>query len=1066
MYMLKALSLFAVALPVLTAAKFSYANASNASFAPAPFTAPLAEQIANRAQQYSVGKITFTQIGQASQTLPNTYYMGSDGVSSLLVKSAGKDFSALLNYQGKSYQLTATGVKVVVDEFNKASAPTNDAIDIHGEEVQALNSNLKSSFVESYQMSSRRSTQSLATKPAFYRNFDTHALKKVRVLVSENAIIEELESYGEFNFASLYERIQTGIDLANLAFVTSGVEALQIEASEIVVQRLPKNYTGSVVEQDTNKRIAFPLWGEGDATFQMTALALTQDRADIIYNLGAREHFWNNACGFANMGVNAKKSDPTLYSTDHTYPVAINIKRGCETGRTPVHELGHTIGLHHERDNNGAQIVSGVSAPYAYNFGYTSLEAPAYSIMSYGLACKDAQLSVACARTNLFSSPKVMYGKTAFGVPKPDPDAADAVRFLNDTWALRFSHNIHAMSITPESSGGFTIAWDLKDSDVQSQVLVLSSSGHSRYNYVLDNDAVYNHDKLEIPLNASQKSYTFSPQNMLDLGLDIDQFDTASIFTGHVNQYDDIIPNLHAQLHAGTSLSMGQDTPSPAIIIEGDNILAPQAGVNARLTFVAQGIDNITVDDLKLMTILDTQYNARFTTAVSKREYNSTNPMLDFVEYDLRVIGQNQIELNLRLSADYRDYVGFLTNRESSNYKLPIVGFYLEYSGYQDSLAKQTISQEIALDLRNALKAVPFIQAQSFATVIDDDRILPLSILFSSTQEIAPSDVNVRAEGASSYTIGDVITTWKQLPNEDNKYQYAVTIENPSAIDDEGDAYASVSFGLKSLNLFSTSMVIASNRLMFEHTNDTSVRVSAQRKTALSLGLTNLPFGNYQSVVSVATPDTTDGSVVVDGSVSYVTEERGIATFMFDPVALNTPQRLLVNAALSKDQHAVEASQWLDIQYNSAPFIMAEQTSYNARPGDTVIISVPEFDDADNYTSHLDVSWQKASDAPQFIASSTKVQIQIANNAKENTQYSYTMQVSDGLDTAEQVFTINVTEAPPAGATNTQTNANNTVVAAPASKPTSEQKSGGALGLVSVLMLLPLIYYRRLRKRM
>jgi hypothetical protein len=1070
--MRKVLPLLFVFMALMFVRQLTYAGNNDVSetlgFAQAPFLETLAKQIqeqsATSETQYKIGKVSFSPVKNSSDTASSRYYTGSDGVSSLMVRNAGKDFSALLNYQGSSYTLTATTLTVLSDEFDQAAFTESDAVEGHAEATPYTDvQGRKSSFYESYNMSNKRSSQSTQSTQAFYEGFDTSALKRVRVLVSENAIIEELEKEGEFNFATLHQRIQSGIDYANLALITSGVEALQIEASEVVVQRLPKNYAGSVIEEDTFKRIAFPTWGEDDATFQMTALALTQDHADIIYNLGARELFRTSTCGFANIGVNGKKSDTTTYSSDHTYPIAITVKRGCETGRTPVHEFGHTIGLNHERDNNGSQLESGVSVPYSHNYGFTSLEESAYSIMSYGLACAENSPHLVCTRANYFSSPNVKYGNTAFGIPTPDPDAADAVRFLNDAWALRFKNTINPMTISPEASGGFTIRWT-NTNNAQSQVLVLSSSSHSRYNYVLDNNAVNSHRNLEIPLLANQNSYTFTAEQMRDLDVENKQFDTASVFTGHVNKYGDIVPNLHAQLHAGQSLkALVDDLNNAAILIDDENVKAPKAGETITFSFDVSRISNFDINDLTLMTILDSQYNARFTTAVNKREYDMNEPMLDSINYSVQQTDSNTVELSLRFSSDYRDYVGFLTNRESSNYKLPIIGFYFDYVSNRNGVYQQTVSQEVGVDLRAALKAIPYIQAESFARVIDNDRTSPVVVTFTSSQEIAPSDVSAVIEGASAYEIGDVITTWEQLPSKNNKYQYAVTVENPEAIDDEGDNYASVSFGLKSLNLFSTSMVIASNKLMFDDNNSSLVKVSQQVETSLSFNISNLPANNYEASISVSTQDTIDVNVPVAGTLTRVNEQQGTLNFMFDPHALHAPTKLRINISVEEGGNTQTSHHWVDVQYNSAPQIIPAQTRFTAKAGETLTIPFPQVDDADDFSYEAEVTWEKQSDATTVSTSNSSFQVTINSDALANTSHVYTFEVSDGIDTASIEFTVDIAEGFASSSVNTS---QTTTTTAPnqASPASSDESGGGALGIISVCFLLVSAWFRRIKR--
>ena len=1042
----------------------------HSTFAQAPFIHELAQQISSNSGKYMLEGINFTQINQNAKTSTDLYYLGDDGLSSMLVKNTGENFTALLNYQGKSYRFNATTVSLVTDELNHPPGAEASSHEHASTPAPSNQSNgFKNSLWQSYQMHNAVNVQSRMAGKSFYKNFVDSGVKKVRVLVSENAIIEEYENSGEVNFSSLYERIQTGIDFANLALVTSGVEALQLEVSDIAIQRLPENYEGDVVAQDVFKRLAFPIWGEQNATFQMTALALTQNKADIIYNLGAREYFQNNACGFATIGVNGEKVDPASYSTDHTYPIAINVKLGCETGRTPVHELGHTIGLHHERDNTGNNIVAGSSTPYAYNFGFTSPDTPAYSIMSYGLGCTQTHGSASCERANFFSSPKLRFGDAAFGVSTPDPEAADAVRFLNDTWALRFSNHVKPMSISPLQDGGFILNWDTVPVDADSLVLVVSRSAHLRYNYVLDNHAVYNHEKMEIPLQPGQTSYIFDTNQMRELGLQNTRYDTVSLFTGHVNEYDDIIPHLQAQLHAGYSLFTQDDADQNTVImVDGSNLETPKAGDSLTFTFDVSNVPDFSVNNVKLMTVLDDQYHAGFTTAVARREFNPTNPMLNFFDYELLYYAPDKVELRLHISDNYKDYAGFLRNRETSNYKLPIVGFYLTYQSNQRGENIETRSQEVAIDLTSALGIVPFIQAESLVKVIDNDRLQPLSLIFNSTQEIALSDIYTRVQGASFYQIGDVVSSVKQLPPTQGKFQYEVTLQNPDAIDDEGDFFASVSFGIDNLNLFSTSMVIASSNLMFEENNASRVRVSSQIEMPLSFSVTNLPQGDFDEEVSISTPDVGDTTISVKGNLKRVNEQQGIVSFMFDPKALNKPSRLRVNAQtlVGKSADKKKAQHWVDVEYNVAPTVVAQKTNFTGSAGDTIMIPIPRIDDPDGNATDVSYAWHIGANAPGLTGQEANIEIQIAKDAVKGTVYDYSLEVTDGIDTVTQAYTVTVqapvvVNTPPISTTPPAPIASNSISPAQNNAAQPEQ-SGGTIGVAMFVLLLPMALYRRL----
>ncbi len=97
------------------------------------------------------------------------------------------------------------------------------------------------------------------------------------------------------------------------------------------------------------------------------------------------------------------------------------VDRGCATGYYVFgHELGHTMGAHHDRANATEQ------GAYPYSYGYQDPNQHWRTIMAYN--CPSG-----CPRVQYWSNPDVTYVGKPMGVPAGDPEAADNHRTLNNT---------------------------------------------------------------------------------------------------------------------------------------------------------------------------------------------------------------------------------------------------------------------------------------------------------------------------------------------------------------------------------------------------------------------------------------------------------------------------------------------------------------------------------------------------------------------------------------------------------------------------------------------------------
>lgn len=95
----------------------------------------------------------------------------------------------------------------------------------------------------------------------------------------------------------------------------------------------------------------------------------------------------------------------------------------CIAGETFSHELGHNMGLRHDR------YVEPSAPNTQYNYGHVSQAGGFRTIMAYANRCPT------CARINNFSNPGVSHNGHPTGIAAGNPEAADAARKLNETRA-------------------------------------------------------------------------------------------------------------------------------------------------------------------------------------------------------------------------------------------------------------------------------------------------------------------------------------------------------------------------------------------------------------------------------------------------------------------------------------------------------------------------------------------------------------------------------------------------------------------------------------------------------
>lgn len=155
-----------------------------------------------------------------------------------------------------------------------------------------------------------------------------------------------------------------------------------------------------------------------------------------------------------------------------------------------THELGHSMGLQHER----ADLL--VSHDYAipYGFATTIDNKNVGSVMQSGGVSFDK-----------FSNPDLSMNGQAIGVAETELNAADASKFLKKTWPLSTRSAPLTDLIFTQNADGLTVSWSDKEEYTQKQLLELNSE------FCSDFSARSLHNSYEIPSNQSNLTLSDRP---------------------------------------------------------------------------------------------------------------------------------------------------------------------------------------------------------------------------------------------------------------------------------------------------------------------------------------------------------------------------------------------------------------------------------------------------------------------------------------------------------------------------------------------------------------------------
>ena len=118
-----------------------------------------------------------------------------------------------------------------------------------------------------------------------------------------------------------------------------------------------------------------------------------------------------DACGAADENIEKW--------SDEARAVAVADARCAIAIRTAAHEIGHVMGLRHDRNADSA------GSPFSYGHGFVHTKSPQFmTVMGSRMTCPR------CSRANLWSNPSVV--SSTYGVRMGDPTTAHEARVLEE----------------------------------------------------------------------------------------------------------------------------------------------------------------------------------------------------------------------------------------------------------------------------------------------------------------------------------------------------------------------------------------------------------------------------------------------------------------------------------------------------------------------------------------------------------------------------------------------------------------------------------------------------------
>jgi hypothetical protein len=231
---------------------------------------------------------------------------------------------------------------------------------------------------------------------------EPQAVVTVRVLVAYT------DDAAETSPTSIGQEINRAIALANQAYRRGNIPmVLQLAAR----MRVPGYDEGNNFSQNLNDLTS----GTAFRRVRSRRNSLDADLVSLFRRVG-------DFCGIAWVPPGSPMPTPAPGTGDSGFSV---VARNCVDNLSFHHELGHNMGLYHDR------FVSDPAPNSVYNYGYVNLGRLVRTVMAYNDRCAPDF----CTRVNYFSSPTIRArpDNIVIGAAQGNPGAADNTRRLKAT---------------------------------------------------------------------------------------------------------------------------------------------------------------------------------------------------------------------------------------------------------------------------------------------------------------------------------------------------------------------------------------------------------------------------------------------------------------------------------------------------------------------------------------------------------------------------------------------------------------------------------------------------------
>jgi len=534
----------------------------------------------------------------------------------------------------------------------------------------------------------------------------------VTVIVEHSALIEMHQAELRWNMTPL-QQIHEGIDIANRVLINSNILDFSYEIKEVIYLN---------AWESTRQNDGYAL-GDTGYTNTNIAMAIARGNADRILFV-TPDKYMRFAGGWANKWVfdeHDENNGSTLLDMKSRY---VQIKADGLPTDALAHEFGHTLGLAHERDNEGLGAGTGF-VDYATPYGYTSPN-NVKTVMSYGSECP--VLTGCSANLEIFSSPDIIYQGEPMGITAEYIDATDAAGFINKTWPLttRPVRDLININITnSESIGSIVLSWE-------------NISGYDQF-------VLYKGSTISCAYNASKEGSWAEPVEIATLTGNIYDYTLPEASSIGCIYLEGIYTYKETQLRRPLGKRFIENVSSDDKRIIFNQQITPVENLGDVITIpFTIGDENILNDDIKLNALGAWSYGRGASDLVEL----SSSIFNDALSYNISGSG-NSRTLTLTYSSDLKDYKPLFENLNYEDFDHLMLPFLLVKSD-----GNTDYKGNFYLSFRSVFEEVPVIKVSETSLVfgVNETNSKTMTAFVSNISD--PSDITI------STVSSDPSSTW------------------------------------------------------------------------------------------------------------------------------------------------------------------------------------------------------------------------------------------------------------------------------------------------------------------